>query len=198
MRSAAERIRSGHREVRRIGKLESTHRIKPDDPDPVRQQGILAAIRRQTAPIGVGNDFRAKPAKDDRAEMVIGMVVGQDEPLDGLIGNSANPSGQRFAIAGAGQGIDHDHTIAGHDEAGIGPSFRAAAGVAEYGVHSIGESVQRKRARFRDLTVYDRSRRRGAGEDQGKEDGAGEKHGTGADGPPHAIEPRVRIRLTRR
>ena len=46
----------------------------------------------------VRDDFGARAPEDDGAEMVVGMVVGEDEPFDRLLVTERIVAEQRFAL----------------------------------------------------------------------------------------------------
>lgn len=92
------------------------------------------------------------PAQHDRAEVMIGMMVGQHEPADRLARDGADRAHQLLPLRGAPERIDHHDAVAGNDEAGVWSPFRAATCVTEHDVDAGGHLADGKllRAEGRD------------------------------------------------
>jgi len=72
-------------------------------------------------------DALASPAQGHCTEVMIGVVVRQDQPANGLACDRTDRAHQLLPLRGTGERIDHHDAVAGHDEAGVGSPFRAAA-----------------------------------------------------------------------
>ncbi len=55
----------------------------------------------------MGDDFRPGALEDDRAEVMVGMVVGENQPLDRLLRRLPNRLEEPGAVAGARERVDH-------------------------------------------------------------------------------------------
>ena len=82
--SEPQRVARGHRPVGHIGELEPAHGVEAHHPDPVGNQGVLSAFGGQRPAVGMGDDLGPGPAEHDGAEVMVGVVVGEDEPADRL------------------------------------------------------------------------------------------------------------------
>lgn len=143
-----QRIGAGNGAVRNVGKLEIAHGIEPNDPDPIRHEGIFTSLTGEDSPIRVRDHPGTEAAKHDCAEVVVRMVVGQHQPFDGLPGDPADGLQQLLGVLRTGQCIDDDHTGAGNDKAGVGPALRSAAGVSNGGVYSWRQTANLRCGRW--------------------------------------------------
>jgi len=66
--------------------------------------------------------------------VMIRVMVGEHEPLHGLVGDATDGLEELLTLPRTGQGIDHDDPLPRHHEPGIGPSLYASPGVAHDGV----------------------------------------------------------------
>ena len=146
-----EGIRTGDRDIGRVGKLEAPHCIEADHPDPIGHEGVFPTLQCEYPTVRVSDDFGSQSAEDDGAEMMIWVMVREDQPLDRLGGNRSDRLDQLLPLPRTGQGVDHHHTDRSDDEAGIGPPLRSAAGIAQDYVHIRREPAYRKR---RELGTY--------------------------------------------
>ncbi len=68
----------------------------------------LASVRA----IGMGDDLGAGAAEDDRAEGVVGMMVGEHQPAHRLPGHAADRPEERLALARTRERVHHDDAFA--------------------------------------------------------------------------------------
>src|SRR5262249_10722869 len=128
-RAHAQGVAAGHTTIRRIGELEATHRVEPHHPHPVRDERVLPALRRERAPVGVGNDLGTGPLEDDGAEMMVGGRVGEHKPGHRLLGGLADRLDETRTVARAREGVDHDYPLARDDESRIRPTFNTTPSI---------------------------------------------------------------------
>ena len=95
-------VRAGDWNIRRVGELESPHRIQAYDPDPVRHESVFSSLGREHSPIRVGNDLGAQSAKDNGAEMMVGVMMSEDEPLDRRGGKRPDRLEESFTLTRTG------------------------------------------------------------------------------------------------
>ena len=92
--------------------------------------------------------------------MLRGGVPGSSTTHGAHRGEEARPVGR------AREGVDHDHALRGHYEAGVGPALAAAAGVAHDRVDTPGEFPGRERPRGRRVVGRGRRRQEMDGEEE--------------------------------
>ena len=88
-RAEPQGVAAGHRPVGHVGELEPLHGVEPHHPDPVRDQRVRPGLAGQRAPVRMSDHLGAGAPEHDRAEVVIGVVVGQHQPPDRLPRNAA-------------------------------------------------------------------------------------------------------------
>ena len=120
--------------VGRVGELEPAHRVETYDPHPIGDQSVLSPLRGEHPPVGMGDHLGPGLPEDDGAKVMIGVMVGEHQPLHGLVGDATDGLEELLALPRTGQGIDHDDALARHDEPGIGPALHPSAGVAHDGI----------------------------------------------------------------
>src|SRR5258708_37327186 len=86
----------------------------------------------------------AAPAQGHCTEVMIGVVVRQDQPADGLAGDRTDRAHQLLPLRGTGERIAHYDAVAGHDESRIRATFRAATRVTEHDVDAGGQLANGK------------------------------------------------------
>ena len=138
---------------------------------------ILPAFGGQHSAVGMRDDLRTEPAEDDGAEMVVGMMMGQHEPLDRPAGHRPNRPNELLRLTRTCHGIDHHDPRVGHDESGIGTALGPATGVSQHGIDSGRQPAENRRRRYRSPA---RSRHR-TGENQADDNIRGYNAGTGAE-----------------
>jgi hypothetical protein len=129
--SQAKRISSNDRTVRPVGELESAHRIQANHTNPVGDQRIFPALRRQHSAIGMRDDASAEAAEHSRSEMVIRVVMREHDPFHRLLCHRADGAEEVLGLAWARKRIDDHHARVGHDEAGVRPSLRSSPRVSD-------------------------------------------------------------------
>ena len=133
------------RTVGLVGELEAPHGVETDHPHPVGDQRVFPAIGGERPPVGMRDHPRAGLPQDDGAEVMVGMMVGEHQPLDRTVGDPADGAQQLLALPRTRQRIDHDHAFGRHHEPGVGPSLDAASGIAHDGIDARRERSKRKR-----------------------------------------------------
>jgi hypothetical protein len=133
--SEPQRVRGGNCTIRNIGELEIPHGVEPNHPDPIGHEGVFTSLRGEHSAFGVRNHPGAEPAKYDGSKMMIGMVMSEYQPSDGLPGDTSNGSHQLFALLRAGQRVDDNDALARDHEARVGPPLGAPPGVSDCGIH---------------------------------------------------------------
>ena len=136
-----QRVGTGNRAVRGVGKLEVTHRIQPDQPNPIGHEGIFSAFGGQHSSVRMRDDPGSQPPEYNGAEMVIRMVMSQHQPSDRLPGSPANGLYQLVPLLRAGECVDYNDTVTGNDKAGVGPALRAPAGITDGRVDPWSETA---------------------------------------------------------
>jgi hypothetical protein len=143
--SQHERVRSSDRPVGYIGEFEATHGIESHDPNPVRDQRVFTALGSQGAALGMGHDSGTLAPEHHRAEVVVGMVVSQHQPLHRLPGDAPDGLQQIVALLRAGQRIDDHHSFAGHHKPGVGLTLRSPSGVSHGSIYSRSQAAKLRR-----------------------------------------------------
>ncbi len=113
-----------------------------------------------------------EPTEHDGAEVMIGVVVGQDEPENRLCCRGADAREKAFALRRARQGIDDHDALARHDEPGVGASFGAASGVPDDREDSRSELARRVRLDGRGVSRSRCRRQQVECEEEGRRDQA--------------------------
>ena len=143
--SQPECVHSGDRAIRYIGKGKPAHRVESHHPDPVGNQRVLAALRRENSAIGMGYDLGPQPPKYDGPKVMVGMMVGEYHPGNRLRSYPSDGREQLLPLLGAGQRIDDHDACPGDHKTGVGSSLRAPSGVSDGGIHSGRELANCRR-----------------------------------------------------
>ena len=144
-----QRIRAGDRAVRSVGELKIPHSVQPNYANPIGHQRIFAAFGSERSPVGMSNDLCSEPAKHDRPEVVIGMMVRQDQPPNWLRRDPPDRLDQLLALLGTGEGVDDYDAFTGDNEAGVGATLGSPAGVSDCRIDIGCETADRGWVRLR-------------------------------------------------
>jgi hypothetical protein len=93
----------------------------------------------------MGDDSGARTAKDDRAEVMVRVMMGQNQPFDRLRRGGSNGSEETLAVPGTGQRVNHHHALGGYDEPSIRATFRTPVGITQDCINPGREDTGRKR-----------------------------------------------------
>lgn len=142
--SQFESIGSGDRPVRRVSELEAAHSLETNDADPVGDQGVLAAFRREHPPVRMSDDPGSETSKDTGSEVMVRMVVRQDHPFDRITSEAPNHFEKLLRVPGSPLGVNDDHPCLGDYESGVRTALGAAPGVSQRGVDVRGQWADRQ------------------------------------------------------
>jgi hypothetical protein len=95
----------------------------------------------------MGDDPRTGPAKNNRPEVMIRVMMGEDQPFDRLRGDRPYGPEETFAVSGAGQCVYHHNALRGHDEPRVRATLRPSVGITQNRVDSGREGTERQRWR---------------------------------------------------
>ena len=125
----SERVRAANRFIGDVSKLESSHGIQADQANPIRQEGVLPSLGGQDPSVRMRDDPCPQPPKDTGTEVMVGMVVGEYEPLDRPAGDLAYRPDELLCLTRSGQGVDDDNSGGSDYETGVGPPLHAPPSV---------------------------------------------------------------------
>jgi hypothetical protein len=143
-----QRVRAGNRAVGGVGKLEIAHGIEPNHPNPVGHERVFASFGGEHSTVRMGNHLGSEPAKHNCTKLVIRMVMSQHQPFDRLPGDPADGLDQLLALLRAGQGVNHNDTLAGDHEARVGLPLRPPPGISDGGIHVWSQTADGRGRRW--------------------------------------------------